>query len=255
MNILLAFKAEPDFTMLPEQAWRAAQSGPLDLAYVRYQAGADEHAGAEILLRQQETLNLTALTVGDAHGEPFMRKLSALGFARLVRIVPPNEADLRFSPPYIAALLADWVEQLPQSLIVIGSQSSEGNNSQTGFWLAEQLGWPVLAGVVDFSLDAKQGLVEALLVQNNVRLQCRIKLPAVLIIMNDGRYSLRVPGIRQKLAASKAEIVCTPAAQINSQPHVKLKREPYRRAAQKIDGNSAQEKAQKLYDIYLSGKL
>ena len=255
MTILLAFKAEPELTMLPEQAWNDAQHGSLDLSYAQYQGGADEQAAAEIVLRQQATLNLTALTVGDTHAEPFMRYLNALGFARLVRIVPPKEAELRFSPQYIAALLARWVEQHPQSLILIGSQSSEGNNSQTGFWLAEQLGWPVLAGVVDFSLDVESEQMEAVLIQNDERLQCRVQLPAVLIVMNDGRYSLRVPGIRQKLAASKAEIICAPTEQANTQPDVKLKREQHRRVAQKIEGSCAQEKAQKLYDQYLRGQL
>ncbi len=255
MNILLAFKAEPDLSMLAEQAWRDAQSEPLDLSYVRYQSGADEQAAAEIILRQQQTLNLTALTVGDTHAEPFMRQLSALGFADLIRIVPPNGADLQFSPQYIATLITDWIKQHPQSLVLIGSQSGEGNNSQTGYWLAEQLGWPVLTGVVDFTLDVEKEQVEALLIQNDQRLQCRITLPAVLIVRNDGGYSLRVPGIRQKLAASKAEIICVPAAQIHSPTSVQLKREQHRRVAQKIEGANAREKAQKLYDNYLRERL
>lgn len=256
MKVLLAFKAEPDLNMLAEQAWRDAQSAGLDLTYVRYQGGQDEQAGAEILLRQQPVLSLTALTVGNAHAEPFMRQLSALGFSTLARIVPQEGGDLCFSPQFIAGLLANWITQHPHSLVVTGSQSSEGNNAQTGFWLAEKLGWPVLTGVVDFTVDEANQQVEALLIQDGERLQMRVKLPALLMVTNDGRYSLRVSGIRQKMAASKAEIICTPAPAVNGQANVELTREPQQaRRGEKIDGASAQVKAQKLYDTFLRRRL
>jgi electron transfer flavoprotein alpha/beta subunit len=259
MNILLAFKAEPDLTMLAEQAWQEAESSELNLAWVGYQAGADEQAAAEIMLKQKQhnpELDLCALTIGDVQAEPFMRRLSASGFANLTRIVLQPECDLRFSPRKIASMLARWQRQNAHSLILTGSQSSEGNNSQTGFWLAEELGWPVLAGVVDFALDTENNQLEAQIIQGDERLTCRIELPAVLIVVNDGRYSLRVPGIRQKLAASKVEINCTEMSWgADEFTHTQLKRERHQRRGIKIEGETAQEKAQQLYDKFLQGRL
>ena len=51
MNILLAFKAEPDLSMLPEQAWQEATSGPLDLRYARSHIGLADQPAAELALR------------------------------------------------------------------------------------------------------------------------------------------------------------------------------------------------------------
>lgn len=256
MNILLAFKAEPDLTMLAEQEWLSAEQEPLLLSYVPVHAGMDEQAAAEIMLRQQG-VNLTALSVGDARAEPFMRQLSALGFAELVRIVPPDGADLRFAPQQIAQAIAGWHQQNPQSLIITGSQSSEGNNGQTGLWLAELLGWPVLAGVVDFTVDSVGQSVDVLIVRDNQRLRLRIKLPAVLIVVNDGRYSLRVPGIRQKLAASKAEITQVLSPELNPDPSrcrgLKLLRQ--QRAGVMIEGDNPAEKARLLYEHYLRERM
>ena len=56
MNILLAFKAEPDAGMLAEKEWQAAaqgKSGP-DISLLRSLLGADEQAAAALLLAQRK---------------------------------------------------------------------------------------------------------------------------------------------------------------------------------------------------------
>lgn len=56
MNILLAFKAEPDAGMLAEKEWQAAaqgNSGP-DVSLLRSLLGADEQAAAALLLAQRK---------------------------------------------------------------------------------------------------------------------------------------------------------------------------------------------------------
>ena len=70
MNILLAFKAEPDAGMLAEKEWQAAaqgKSGP-DISLLRSLLGADEQAAAALLLAQRKNgtpMSLTALSMGD----------------------------------------------------------------------------------------------------------------------------------------------------------------------------------------------
>ena len=74
MNILLAFKAEPDAGMLAEKEWQAAaqgKSGP-DISLLRSLLGADEQAAAALLLAQRKNgtpMSLTALSmeIGRAH--------------------------------------------------------------------------------------------------------------------------------------------------------------------------------------------
>lgn len=254
MNILLAFKAEPDLTTLPEQAWLAAESAPLDLSFIPVQAGMDEQAAAEMMLRQQN-VTLSALTVGDAKAEPFLRQLSALGFAQPIRI--GTKGDLRFATETIASAIVGWHQQNPQSLIVTGSQSSEGSNGQTAFWVAEMLGWPVLAGVVDFSVDTATHSLTATVVSENQRQRVRLKLPAVVSVVNDGCCSLRVPGIRQKLAASKVEILQLTLPALAERPArcVGLKRLRQQRAGIIIEGQNPREKVRVLFEKYLRERM
>lgn len=69
MNILLAFKAEPDAGMLAEKEWQATaqgNSGP-DVSLLRSLLGADEQAAAALLLAQRKNgtpMSLTALSMG-----------------------------------------------------------------------------------------------------------------------------------------------------------------------------------------------
>jgi hypothetical protein len=64
MNILLAFKAEPDAGMLAEKEWQAAaqgKSGP-DISLLRSLLGADEQAAAALLLAQRKNGTPMSLT-------------------------------------------------------------------------------------------------------------------------------------------------------------------------------------------------
>lgn len=68
MNILLAFKPEPDAGMLAEKDWQAAAldtCGP-DVALLRSAVGADEQAAAALLLAQRNAgceMTLSALAL------------------------------------------------------------------------------------------------------------------------------------------------------------------------------------------------
>lgn len=89
MNILLAFKAEPDAGMLAEKEWQAAaqgKSGP-DISLLRSLLGADEQAAAALLLAQRKNgtpMSLTALSMGDERALHWLRYLMALGFEEAV---------------------------------------------------------------------------------------------------------------------------------------------------------------------------
>ena len=104
MNILLAFKAEPDAGMLAEKEWQAAQgnSGP-DVSLLRSLLGADEQAAAALLLAQRKNgtpMSLTALSMGDERALHWLRYLMALGFEEAVLL--ETAADLRFAPEFVA---------------------------------------------------------------------------------------------------------------------------------------------------------
>ena len=75
MNILLAFKAEPDAGMLAEKEWQVAvqgNSGP-DVSLLRSLLGADEQAAAALQFAQRKngtSKSLTAFSPGVARALP-----------------------------------------------------------------------------------------------------------------------------------------------------------------------------------------
>lgn len=121
MNILLAFKAEPDAGMLAEKEWQAAaqgKSGP-DISLLRSLLGADEQAAAALLLAQRKNgtpMSLTALSMGDERALHWLRYLMALGFEEAVLL--ETAADLRFAPEFVARHIAEWQHQNPLDLII-----------------------------------------------------------------------------------------------------------------------------------------
>ena len=254
MNILLAFKSEPDASMLAEKDWQAAAQntcGP-DISLLRSTIGADEQAAAALLLAQRSAgceMTLTALSIGDERSVHGLRYLAALGFERQVLLEAAG--DFRFAPSFIAARLAEWQRSYGAELIVTGCQSSEGQNGQTPFLLAEMLNWPCFTQVERFTLESPFVVVEQRMASGIRR--CRIHLPAVIAVRQCGEVALPVPGMRQRLAAAKAKVERQIVA-VEARPEVRclrLVRPEQRRSAVMIHGKTAQEKANKLWDNYL----
>ncbi|MFV9261155.1 electron transfer flavoprotein subunit beta/FixA family protein [Citrobacter freundii] len=258
MNILLAFKPEPDASMLAEKDWQAATlstCGP-DVSLLRNAIGADEQAAAAQLLAQRGAgceMILTALSIGDERALHWQRYFAALGFEQSVLL--ETAADLRFAPEFIARQIADWQGRHGTELIVTGCQSSEGQNGQTPFLLAEMLNWPCFIQVERFTLEPPFIVVEQRTISGIRR--CRVRLPAVIAVRQCGEVALPVPGMRQRLAAAKAEIVRQPVS-CDEIPNVQcqtLTRPTQRRCAMIIDGATAQEKALLLWNDYLRKRM
>jgi electron transfer flavoprotein alpha/beta subunit len=71
--------------------------------------------------------------------------------------------------------------------------------------LAEMLNWPCFTQVERFTLEPPFVVVEQR-TTSGIR-RCRVRLPAVIAVRQCGDVALPVPGMRQRLAAAKAEIV------------------------------------------------
>ncbi|GLR08395.1 electron transfer flavoprotein [Mixta theicola] len=258
MNILLAFKAEPDLGMLGEADWQAAAKsakGP-DPGLMRLVMGSDEQGAAELMLQakaRNAQLNLSAMTVGDARAMPLLRHLAALGFTQ--RTLVNTARDLRFNPAFIARQIAERVRQEKIAMVLLGSQSSEGQNGQTGWLLADILGWPCFSGVT--GLEARENGFTVQSDDFHQRSQWQLAQPAVLMVQNRGQMALRVPGMRARLAAAQADVMqIAPAGEAHPTAVCSsLAREVSRRAGEVIVADSVQEKVQKLWDRYLSGRM
>ncbi|MDG5477714.1 electron transfer flavoprotein subunit beta/FixA family protein [Citrobacter freundii] len=258
MNILLAFKPEPDASMLAEKDWQAATlstCGP-DVSLLRNAIGADEQAAAAQLLALRGAgceMTLTALNIGDKRALHWLRYFAALGFEQSVLL--ETMADLRFAPEFIARQIVDWLRHHSADVIVTGCQSSEGQNGQTAFMLAEMLARPCLTQVERFTLEPPFVVAEQRTTTGLRR--CRVRLPAVIAVKQCGEVALPVPGMRQRLAAAKAEITRQNVS-CDAIPNVlcqRLTRPAQRRCATIIDGATAEEKAQLLWKNYLRQRM
>ncbi|BBU81604.1 hypothetical protein EIMP300_30040 [Escherichia coli] len=259
MNILLAFKAEPDAGMLAEKEWQAAaqgNSGP-DVSLLRSLLGADEQAAAALLLAQRKNgtpMSLTALSrqktsMGDERALHWLRYLMALGFEEAVLL--ETAADLRFAPEFVARHIAEWQRQNPLDLIITGCQSSEGQNGQTPFLLAEMLVWPCFTQVERFTLDAPFITLEQR-TEHGVRC-CRVRLPAVIAVRQCGEVALPVPGMRQRMAAGKAAIIRkTVAVELPAMQCLQLARAEQRRGATSADwwANGSRKSAKAMAGLF-----
>lgn len=256
MNILLAFKAEPDLSMLAEADWQAAArhgTGP-DRTLMRSIMGSDEQGAAELMLLAREanpSLMLSAVTIGDERALPLLRHLAALGFARqtLLRC----EDALRFSPEFVAQQLAEQVQEQNAGLVLLGTQSSESQNGQTAWLLAEKLGWPCLSSVCGLHVDGDGFIVEC--EDMHQRSRWSVHQPAVLRVLNRGQMALRVPGMRARLAAAKAEIEQRQCGAATSMVAcLSLERQIPRRSGIIID-EPAPQAAQRLWHDYLAQRM
>ena len=127
-------------------------------------------------------------------------------------------------------------------------------NRATPFLLAEMLGWPCFTQVERFTLDALFITLEQR-TEHGLRC-CRVRLPAVIAVRQCGEVALPVPGMRQRMAAGKAEIIRkTVAAEMPAMQCLQLARAEQRRGATLIDGQTVAEKAQKLWQDYLRQRM
>lgn len=260
MNILLAFKAEPDLGMLSEADWQTAaqgNSGPTP-ELMRVTMGNDEQGAAELMLQAKEhnpLLSLSAIAIGDERAIPLLRHLAALGFTH--RSLVTGARDVRFAPALVAHQIAKRVNDEAISLVLLGSQSSEGQNGQTGWLLAEMLGWPCLGGVTGLEADPQTGGFTAQCDTLSQRCQWRLSGSAVLIVQNRGQMALRVPGMRARLAAANATVdrVAFCDCRAPALSCTALTRPASQRAGEIIAADSARESAQRLWETYLSRRM
>ncbi|EHT3679307.1 TPA: MFS transporter [Escherichia coli] len=233
----------------------APETKALPLVAAGNVGGANEQAAAALLLAQRKNgtpMSLTALSMGDERALHWLRYLMALGFEEAVLL--ETAADLRFASEFVARHIAEWQRQNPLDLIITGCQSSEGQNGQTPFLLAEMLGWPCFTQVERFTLNALFITLEQR-TEHGLRC-CRVRLPAVIAVRQCGEVALPVPGMRQRMAAGKAEIIRkTVAAELPAMQCLQLARAAQRRGATLIDGQTVAGKAQKLWQDYLRQRM
>lgn len=267
-RILVAFKVTPDFEALPAAEWAAADG--VELRYVRRVVNCFDESALELALRLRAVWGghgvaapLGAVSVAGPEAELTLRTLLALGYERAQRIAA--DADLDFAPQVTAALIAAYVRRAaPCDLLLTGCRAGPGDSGVVPFLVAAALGWPCLTQVVELTAlaDGRLGVTWAV---DGGLMSGTLRLPCVLAVGNAVISRLRVPTLRDRLATQSSSVaVLTPeelgvnvSAELTRSTRALTGLEPLAttRGGEIVEGATAGEKAQVLYERFLRARL
>ncbi|MCY4505080.1 MAG: electron transfer flavoprotein subunit beta/FixA family protein, partial [Hyphomicrobiales bacterium] len=179
----------------------------VDLANVKMSMNPFCEIAVEEAVRLQEkgiAEDILVVSIGPAGAQETIRTALAMGASRGI-LVKTEEAT---EPLAIAKLLHKIVEQEQSDLVILGKQSIDGDNNQTGQMLAALLGWPqgTFASKLEFADDRKTVQVTR---EIDGGLQTlNLNMPAIVttdLRLNEPRYA-SLPNI---MKAKKKEIAET----------------------------------------------
>lgn len=258
MKILCCFKIVSDLDPVMEKDWAAADSSGVDLSYVKKIINCFDEAGIETALRikesaekQGETVSVTAITVGGGQYEAFFKNLFAVGIGRIIQGRHSNTPMC--SPDRLSEYLSELAGDSKYDLVITGTQSEDGNNGLTPYYLAKRFGLPCISNVSELqysgsvlrvSCDAGDGTRRA-----------TVNAPALYAVSNSVNPYLRMATLRQKLATSKLsaeifELDEAPTGTERDPVFQSFSRERSGRSCVFIEGESCAEKAAKLLKAY-----
>jgi electron transfer flavoprotein beta subunit len=145
---------------------------------------------------------VVALCVGSPAAVNTLKSVMAMGVHRSILV----KTDAQFpGTDLVAKALAKVIEQEGAGdLVFTGKQSVDCEGMQTSYYLAAELGLPVVSGVVDFSLESDRAIVQREL-DGGARETLSVKTPCV-IGATKGLNEPRYPKLPDILKAKKKEI-------------------------------------------------
>ncbi len=205
MKILVPVKRVVDYNV--KIRVKSDQSG-VELANVKMSMNPFCEIAVEEAVRLKEkgiATEIIAVSVGPAQSQETLRTALAMGADKAILV----QTDASPEPLAIAKILQKLVGQENPQLVILGKQSIDGDNNQTGQMLSALLGWPqaTFASKVEKDSDSLKvtreidGGLETL----------AVKLPAVVttdLRLNEPRYA-SLPNIMK--AKQKPLTTVTPA--------------------------------------------
>ena len=168
-----------------------------------------------VLLEEAHGGEVIALTMGPAKAEETLREALSSGSDRAVHLLDPA-FDLSDSWA-TASILAHAVRKIGDvDLVICGKQAVDGDTAQVGPSLAAHLDWPQVTYVSQVRESGEEALTVLRMHDTGADL-CEVKLPAVITVVKDIN-SPRIPSLRSRMAAKKAEIPVWTASDIGIDP-------------------------------------
>ncbi len=169
-----------------------------------------------------------AVSVGETSSQETIRAALAMGADRGILV----QSDAPLEPLSIAKLLKAVVEREQPGLVILGKQSIDSDNNQTGQMLAALLGWP--QGAFASKLAIGDGKIDVTREIDGGLETLSLKMPAVIttdLRLNEPRYA-SLPNIMK--AKKKPLDAMTPTdLGVDVSPRIKVLQvtEPPRRSA------------------------
>lgn len=175
---------------------------------------------------------IVVVTIGEEVAQEQLRSALAMGADRGLLIATPSSLE----PLNLAKLLAKVVEREQPSLILMGKQSIDGDNNQTGQMLAELCGYPQGTFAAELRIEHGQAMVTR---EIDGGLQTvSLMLPAVVttdLRLNQPRYT----ALPNMMKAKKKPLSILPVEEfgLELRPHttlLKVETPPVREAGVRV---------------------
>ena len=186
MKVLVPVKRVIDYNV--KVRVKADESG-VDLTNAKMALNPFCEIAVEEAIRLKEkgiATEIVVVSVGDKACQEQIRTALALGADRGLHI----EADSSPDSLQVAKLLSKVVEQEQPGLVILGKQSIDSDNNQTGQMLSALTGMP--QGTVASAVDVKDGTVEVTREVDGGLQTVSLSLPAVVttdLRLNEPRYA------------------------------------------------------------------
>ncbi|MEY4590273.1 MAG: hypothetical protein RL497_2349 [Pseudomonadota bacterium] len=157
-----------------------------------------------------------AVCIGDTKGQEQLRAALALGADRAILVEAPSELE----PLAVAKTLKALVEKEQPGLIILGKQSIDGDNNQTGQMLAALCGMP--QGTFASELSISEGRAQVTREIDGGLETLSLSLPAVIttdLRLNEPRYA-SLPNI-MKAKKKPLDILALADLGVDPAPRVK----------------------------------
>lgn len=206
MKVLVMVKrvTDPNVTIYPN-----ADKSDVELTNIKMAMNPFCEIATEEAVRLKEAgiaTEIIALSIGDSQSQEQLRTALAMGADRGILI----ETDQTLEPLTIAKLAAEVIDEEQPGLVLLGKQSSDKDNSQTGQMLAALKGWGQATFTSKLEIEGESATVTR---EVDSGLQTiAVKLPAIItcdLRLNEPRFA-SLPNI---MKAKRKPLVVKPATE------------------------------------------
>ena len=217
MKVLVPIKRVIDYNV---KARVKADNSDVDLTNVKMALNPFCEIAIEEAIRLKEAGTATeviAVTIGAKASQEQLRTALALGADKAIHI----ETDEKLESLHVAKLLAKIVEQEAPELVILGKQSIDSDNNQTGQMLAALTGRG--QGTFASKVDIANGTVNVTREVDGGLQTVSLKLPAVVttdLRLNEPRYA-SLPNI-MKAKRKPLEVIAADSLGVELTPRIEL---------------------------------